>query len=109
MLVVTFAVAGPHNCVDVGGTSYVYARTAQGSFVMPAGCPHRGGPLHLADLSPDGRRLVCPWHGGRNSLARIRQQIPAVRRGDTVTAVVPHPPDVEAATCHRPMSAALGG
>ncbi len=25
-------------------------------------CPHRGGPLHLCHIEPDGKR-TCPWHG----------------------------------------------
>lgn len=73
--------------MTVAGMPYVYARTAQGAFVMPARCPHRGGPLHLARIGPNGRQLVCPWHERGVSLSRLRQEVPAVRRGDLVTAV----------------------
>lgn len=113
MLVVTFSVAGAGNCVDVAGTPYVYARTGRdgsdGSdnsdgFVMGARCPHRGGPLHLASVSEDGARLVCPWHGGRVSPARLRRQVPAVRRGDMVTAVFAVPADTETSVRHVPVS-----
>ncbi|MBM9510083.1 Rieske 2Fe-2S domain-containing protein [Actinacidiphila acididurans] len=110
MLVVTFSATGAGNCVEVAGTPYVYARTRRdGSdgFVMGARCPHRGGPLHLASVSEDGARLVCPWHGGRVSLARLRRQVPAVRRGDTVTAVFAVPADTEATVRHVPVSDAL--
>lgn len=111
MLVVNFAVSGRHNCVSVAGAPYVYARTEQGSFVLPARCPHRGGPLHLATFDePRGHRLVCPWHGRATSVTRaIKAGIPAVRRGDRVTAVLPadsgSPYDLE----HRPLSPDLAG
>jgi hypothetical protein len=109
VLVVSFQAAGARNCVEAGDTAYVYVRTAQGSFVMPATCPHRGGPLHLGAPASNGRRLVCPWHGGGVSLTRLRKQIPAVRRGGTVTAVLPDPPTTEVRLGHRPLSAALAG
>jgi nitrite reductase (NADH) small subunit len=107
MLAVRFSAAGPGNCVEAAGVAYVYARTARGSFVMPAACPHRGGPLHLATLTEEGDRLVCPWHSGKIPLARLRRQIPAVRSGNTVTAILPAPPDAGTELSYRPMSAAL--
>jgi Rieske 2Fe-2S protein len=84
---VTFSTAGQGNCVEVAGMPYVYARTAQGGFVMAARCPHRGGPLNLAGVTAEGDRLVCPWHERRTSVNRLRKEIPAVRSGDRVTAV----------------------
>jgi nitrite reductase/ring-hydroxylating ferredoxin subunit len=110
VLVVTFAAAGAGNCVEVADAPYVYARTATGDgFVMGAACPHRGGPLHLASVSDDGSRLLCPWHGGRVSVARLRRQVAAVRRGGTVTAVFAVPADTETRVRHVPVSAALCG
>lgn len=85
----TFAVSGPGNCVVVAGASFVYATVGEHGFVMRAECPHRGGPLHLADVTADGVHLVCPWHERRTSVARLRAQIPAVRTGNRVTAVIP--------------------
>ena len=55
MLVLTFAVEGVGNCAEVGGIPYVFARTTLGSFVFPAQCGHRGGPLHLAMLDGSAR------------------------------------------------------
>jgi len=114
---VTFPAAGRDNCVVVAGTPYVYATVGGRGFVMRARCPHRGGPLHLADVAEDGR-LTCPWHERRTSVARLRAEIPAVRVGDRVTAVFPdRPPDrgwpTPRAACggvaleHRPLAAAL--
>ncbi|MFI9200068.1 Rieske 2Fe-2S domain-containing protein [Streptomyces sp. NPDC053048] len=109
MPVVTFSVAGPGNCVEVAGTPFVYARTPEGSFVMPATCPHRGGPLHLAGVTPQRNRLVCPWHERKVSLSRLRQEVPAVRSGDRVTAVITGPAEAEITWQHKPLSPDLGG
>jgi Rieske [2Fe-2S] domain len=108
MLVLTFAVEGAGNCVEVAGMPYVYARTPRGSFVLPARCKHRGGPLHLATLDHEGRRMVCPWHGRSTATSRlIREGIPAVRMGNVVTAVFPVRADTEVGTGYRPVSADL--
>src|SRR6266566_1791974 len=104
MFVLTFAAAGRGNCAEIEGVPYVFARTSLGSFVMPARCVHRG------DLDERGTRLVCPWHGGHTSVARmIKTAVPAVRTGNTVTAVFPDPADSGRAVTYRPLSAALTG
>ncbi|MEV6120138.1 Rieske 2Fe-2S domain-containing protein [Streptomyces sp. NPDC052077] len=107
MPVVTFRAAGADNCVRVADLPYVYVRTGAGGAVLPASCPHRGGPLNLAEVDPAGRRLVCPWHERGTSLARLRRQVPAVRSADTVTAVLPGPADAPVELCHLPLSPAL--
>jgi hypothetical protein len=104
VLVVTFSAEGQDNCVTVGDVPYVYARTPEGSFVMPARCRHRGGPLHLATRDGDRGRLVCPWHGRITPVSRLMRQVPAVRRGNVVTAVLPDEPEATCALEHRPMS-----
>lgn len=107
MPVVTFAVEGRGNCVVLGDTPYVYARTKLGSFVLSARCPHRGGPLHLAEFEPGGNRLICPWHERATSVTKaLKAGIPAVRRGDRVTAVFPDDGTPHAIE-YRPLSAAL--
>lgn len=107
MLVVRFSTTGTGNCAVVAGTPYVYVRVPAGSFVMRARCPHRGGPLHLAEPTPDSSRLVCPWHTRKTSVSRLRREIPAVRRGNEVTAVFPGENDTEVVLEHRPLSKAL--
>jgi nitrite reductase/ring-hydroxylating ferredoxin subunit len=105
MLVVRFATTGKGNCVQVGGMAYVYARTVAGSFVLPAACAHRGGPLHLARLNETRTKLVCPWHGGTVSVSRlVRSGVPAVRNGSRVVAVFPHDAGTKYWLEHRPMS-----
>ncbi|MCS0636910.1 Rieske 2Fe-2S domain-containing protein [Streptomyces sp. LP05-1] len=118
MPVVSFSVAGRDNCVVVGGTAYVYATVKGRGFVMNAQCPHRGGPLHLADVTADGSQLVCPWHERKTATARLRGRIPSVRTGKRVTAVIPDQPVsrgyAAAAVCggatsreHRPLSPSI--
>ncbi|WP_441249462.1 Rieske 2Fe-2S domain-containing protein [Kitasatospora sp. McL0602] len=105
--VLTFAVSGPGNCVEVGGVPYVYADAGSGGFVLRAGCPHRGGPLHLAVPDSTGRQLVCPWHERGTSLSRLRKEIPAVRQGALVTAVIPAPPGSPVVHRRLPLSREL--
>jgi nitrite reductase (NADH) small subunit len=109
MLVLTFrADGGAGNCAVVEGEPYVFARTGQGSFVLRAQCPHRGGPMHLAEAAEGGARLVCPWHGRTASVERmIRSGLPAVRSGNTVTAVFGVPAGADHAVGYRPLSADL--
>jgi len=107
MPLVTFKATGADNCVRADGLPYVYIRTEAGGSVLSASCPHRGGPLNLATPDAAGRRLVCPWHERGASLARLRRQVPAVRSGDTVTAVLPGPADSDVELCHLPLSPAL--
>ncbi|KJK58332.1 hypothetical protein UK12_11080 [Saccharothrix sp. ST-888] len=104
----TFAVEGRDNCVAIGGSAYVYARTEHGSFVLSANCPHRGGPLNLAEFEPGRSRLVCPWHDRAASVTKaIKAGVPAVRHGDRVTAVLPDHDGAGYTLEHRPMSGAL--
>jgi nitrite reductase/ring-hydroxylating ferredoxin subunit len=105
VLVLSFSVEGAGNCVEIDGYPYVYARTALGSFVLPARCAHRGGPLHLAGLDAEHALLICPWHERATPLRKIlRTGIPAVRNGTTVTAVFPLPGDEARLVTHRPLS-----
>lgn len=108
MHVVKIATAGQGNCAELDRIPYVYASTELGGFVLPARCPHRGGPLHLATVDARSYRLICPWHGGANSVRRmIRQALPAVRRGDRVSIVFPGESSDGCAIGYRPLSADL--
>jgi len=108
MYVVKIATAGRGNCAEIDHIPYVYASTEFGEFVLPARCPHRGGPLHLATVEAQDYRLICPWHGRANSGRRaLRHAPPAVRRGDRVSIVFPGDAPPEYAIVHRPLSADL--
>jgi len=108
MLAVTISTGGLGNCVEVAGIPYVYADGVIGEFVLPASCPHRGGPLHLASVEPGTSRLICPWHGRATSVTRaVRHGIPAVRNQDRVTIVLPVEESASVRIGHRPVSEQL--
>jgi len=105
MHVVKIATAGQGNCAEINRIPYVYASTEFGDFVLPARCPHRGGPLHLAKVEAQSYRLICPWHGKANSAKHaVRRGLPAVRRGDRVSIVFPGDVLDETTIVHRPLS-----
>lgn len=105
MLVVSFSAEGAGNCVVVDGVAYVYARTARGAFLIPAQCPHRGGPLHLASVESGGARLVCPWHGRAQPLpSQAAAGVAFVRSGELVTAVFARAADTPWTREHRALS-----
>lgn len=105
MAVVTFRVSGANNCAVVVDTPYMYARTELGAFVLPVRCPHRGGPLNLATVEPARSRLICPWHERATSVTKaLRRGMPAVRRADYVTTVLPAPGAATYELQHRPVS-----
>ena len=82
-----------HNTVLVGHDSYFVFESDGRLQLVRDRCPHRGGPLSLARLTPDGRRLTCPWHGTRVATAALRRtSVPMVRTGDEAVVVLPDVP-----------------
>ncbi len=78
-----------HNTVLVGHDRFFVFRADNQLQLVRDSCPHRGGPLSLARLTPDGRRLSCPWHGTRVGVAALRRTaVPMVRSGDQATVVL---------------------
>lgn len=58
--------------------------------VVPDRCKHRGGPLGLGEWDPVRECMTCPWHRLRNGASELlARALPAVRRGDSLVAVVP--------------------
>ncbi|HEY0639344.1 MAG TPA: Rieske 2Fe-2S domain-containing protein [Pseudonocardiaceae bacterium] len=79
-----------HNVLVVGDRRWFVLETAGRAELVLDSCPHRGGPLSLARLTPDGRRLACPWHGTRVGTAAVRRTaLPMVRTGDEAVVVLP--------------------
>jgi len=80
---------GEHNTVMVGHDRFFVFRSAGKVQLVRDSCPHRGGPLSLARLTPDGKRLSCPWHGTRVGVAALmRTAIPMVRTGDQAAVIL---------------------
>lgn len=88
-----------HNTVLVGDDRYFVFEDAGRARMVHDHCPHRGGPLSLGRRTPDGRRLICPWHGTKIGVAAMcRTALPMVRTGDTATVVLPDNPAASAAS-----------
>lgn len=86
-----------HNTVMVGHDRYFVLTTGGRALLVRDRCPHRGGPLSLARLTPDGRRLSCPWHGTKVGVAALRRTcLPMVRSGDEAVVVLPGGEDGDA-------------
>jgi Rieske 2Fe-2S protein len=83
-----------HNTVLVGHDRYFLFQSDSRLWLVRDRCPHRGGPLSLGQPTPDGKRLICPWHGTKVSTAALRRtSVPAVRSGQRIVAVLPYGTD----------------
>lgn len=79
-----------HNTVMVGHDRYFVLDSDGRRLLVRDRCPHRGGPLSLARVTPDGRRLSCPWHGTKVGVAAVQRTcLPMVRSGDEAVVVLP--------------------
>jgi hypothetical protein len=79
-----------HNTVLAGHNRYFVFEADGRPLLVLDRCPHRGGPLSLSRLTPDGRRLVCPWHGTKVGTAAVkRTSVPMVRTGDEAVVMLP--------------------
>lgn len=50
------------NFLELENEEYFITKRNNKYGVFPAKCSHRGGPLFFADLTEDGKFLICPWH-----------------------------------------------
>lgn len=98
-----------HNTMLVGDERYFVFGSAGSLRLVHDKCPHRGGPLSLARVTPDGKRLTCPWHGTRIATSAVRRtSLPMVRSGDHAVIVLTGvPDDVPVATIRRQILANL--
>ncbi|MGF6097315.1 Rieske 2Fe-2S domain-containing protein [Pseudomonas sp. 18175] len=68
---------------------YFLRQQACSTQMLPTTCPHRGGPLHLAEMAEDGQRLICPWHANAYSICNLEKtSLPIVRVRDQISAVI---------------------
>jgi len=81
------------NAIEVGEELYMLF-DGDDPVLVPARCPHRGGPLHLATVEngANGAVLVCPWHGTSLPFRALkRRAVATVRSGDIVHGVIDAP------------------
>lgn len=94
------------NALEVGDELYVFLSERDPALV-PARCPHRGGPLHVATVEDTGKgpALVCPWHESKVPVRALRARaLATVQVGDQVRAVVEAPVEVPVYARHVPVS-----
>ena len=44
--------------VAVDGKTYFLKRHAHSTQLLPTACPHRGGPLHMGEVTGDGQSVI---------------------------------------------------
>ena len=81
-------------------------------YLLPAGCPHRGGPLRLGTIDTEGQAVLCPWHDNPVKIRWLRNRaLPLIQRqSGPWTAIVPESagasrPVRRAVILHRPIAA----
>jgi nitrite reductase/ring-hydroxylating ferredoxin subunit len=73
----------------VNGSTYFLSRRAEATQLLPTLCPHRGGPLHLGELSGDGQSVICPWHDTAYKVCNLEKKaLPTVRVKNMISVVV---------------------
>jgi nitrite reductase/ring-hydroxylating ferredoxin subunit len=76
----------------VGGERYLCVRQGEELVVIQDRCKHKGGPLSLGSWDERTQCITCPWHDLVNTPQDLaRRQVPSVRVGPWVTAIVPEP------------------
>ena len=87
MRVVTFP-ADRANRLAIEDKAYFLLKRDKETLCLPTECPHRGGPMHLAQVSECGEKLVCPWHDNSYSCKTMqRKALPLVKRKNKISVV----------------------
>lgn len=95
MRVICFDLRGGASYATIDAARYAVFHLGDGELaVCNDACPHRGGPLHLAEYDARTRTLRCPWHGRRVAESVLaRQRVPTVQVRQLLWALVPHSTD----------------
>jgi nitrite reductase/ring-hydroxylating ferredoxin subunit len=61
------------NYVAVDDKTYFLNRRHNATQLLPTTCPHRGGPLHMGEITLDGKTVVCPWHDNKYKICNLEK------------------------------------
>jgi nitrite reductase (NADH) small subunit len=76
--------------ITQGSDKYMLSTIKSNYFLLKAKCPHRGGPLHLGNLSSDKLSVICPWHDLEVSISQLQNSaVPMVCRDNLAIAILP--------------------
>lgn len=84
----------------IGDERYFLVENKKGyRFVVPAICPHRGGPLYMGTMDDGGTCIRCPWHNLNTPINSLtRRALPSVRIGKQWTVRIPS--QCDKSQCH---------
>ena len=78
------------NRLQIGERFYFLKQSDLQTLVLPAECPHRGGPLQYGKQSNDGTSIVCPWHESKLKVCNLaKQSLCVVRVMDELKFLIP--------------------
>lgn len=76
------------NRLSIDGVGYFIFHKKEQPMIIPALCPHRGGPLHLGDAENDGEHITCPWHDTKFKINHLScKKLPTLKVGNQLTIV----------------------
>jgi nitrite reductase (NADH) small subunit len=88
MKIIVFSIIGT-DFVAVNDKSYFLNGDDYSTHLLPTTCPHRGGPLHLGEVNPDGNSITCPWHDNVYKVCNLESKSPpTVKIGSTINLIV---------------------
>lgn len=75
--------------VAVDEKTYFLNRRHDATQLLPTTCPHRGGPLHMGEVTQDGESVICPWHENAYKVCNLeKRSLPTVRVKNMISTVV---------------------
>jgi len=88
MKAISLNLSHTHYCGGEGKT-YFLKRHAHSTQLLPTACPHRGGPLHMGEVTGDGQSVICPWHDNAYKVCNLeKKSLPTVRVRNQISTVI---------------------
>ncbi|WP_407313582.1 Rieske 2Fe-2S domain-containing protein [Pseudomonas sp. nanlin1] len=77
------------NYIAVAQKTYFLKRHQYSTQLLPTTCPHRGGPLHMGEVTADGQSVICPWHDKAYKVCNLeKKSLPTVRVRNQISTVI---------------------